>query len=104
MSLLSTIKKDRMIANKEGNKKKYETLTTLLSEIQRLEKADQENDAKVQAVITKYVKGLNEMIALLGSDSTGLVDERANVEVYLPSQLSEEDLRYAIQFIIQDHA
>jgi uncharacterized protein YqeY len=58
--LLTQIKKDRMLAMKAKEEKTYESLTTLLSEIQRMDKADQENDGKVQQVITKSIKSLTD--------------------------------------------
>ena len=106
--LITQIKKDRMIANKDGNKQKYEVLTTLLSEVQRLEKIDQENDAKVQAVCKKYVKGLDDMVTAhcMGCDDknagempatlASLVEEKKIVEAYLPKQLSYKDLTIII--------
>ena len=110
--IVTQIKKDRMVANKEGNKQKYETLTTLLSEVQRLEKPDQEDDSKVQAVCKKYIKGLEEMLALscgktitVGTEeynkTQALMFERDTVESYLPSQLSERVLNDTIKDIIK---
>jgi len=118
--LITQIKKDRMQARVQENQHKYETLTTLLSEIQRLEKPDQENDDKVQGVCKKYIKGINEMISVvLGgkpqeateADSmtdtteqspedikaTMLLAEKITVEQYLPKQLNEGELENAIQ-------
>ncbi len=112
MSLMTQIKKDRMLANKRGDIAKYQALTTLVSEIQRLEKPDQENDEKVQKVIAKSVKDLTEMIQVMGIECIGLqskiddklrmIAEKNILKAYLPKQMSEDEMKNAISEIISE--
>ncbi len=99
--LLMELKKDRVLAKREGNEKKYQYLTTIVSEIQRMDKPDQENDTKVQAVITKSVKALKEMIKVSES-SEEFQNEIDVLSTYLPKQLSEEELKELIQVFIAE--
>ena len=99
--LLMELKKDRVLAKKEGNEKKYQYLTTIVSEIQRLDKTDQEDDTKVKAVITKSVKALKEMIKVSES-SEEFQNEIDVLSTYLPKQLSEEELKELIQVFIAE--
>ena len=101
--LLTQIKKDRMLAKKNGNEKTYESLTTLFSEIQRMDKEDQEKDDMVQKVIVKSVKSLKEMIETTGSgDTSGFEEEIAILAEYLPKQMDEEELRALITQLAQE--
>jgi len=99
MKLIDQIKRDRITYKRQKSVTEGDILTTLLSEVQRLEKVDQENDDKVIGVINKYVKGLNEMI-LLTEDSSDLENEKHVVSVYLPKQLTEAQLRTHIDYCI----
>jgi len=108
--IINEIKKDRLLAKKDGNIKKYETLTTLFSEVQRLEKIDQEDDVKVQNVIRKFLKGLEEMIDIKKTQCINndfevaqLQAEAGTVKVYLPAQLTEEFLSDTIDTMIKEN-
>ncbi len=99
--LIQEIKADRLAARRENDLDTYTTLTTLLSEIARLEKVDQKNDQKVQAVITKCIKGLTEMIAIL-EVSESMEKEKELLLTYLPQQMEREELLEAIKCIADD--
>jgi uncharacterized protein YqeY len=101
--IIDTIKKDRIEAIKSGDSFKNSTLTTLLSEVQRLDKSDQKSDQKVLEVIRKYNKSLNEMIVLtLPREGDPILVEKDIISVYLPKQLSGEELDLAIEEIITE--
>lgn len=104
MTLNDQIKQDRLTFKKQGFKKEADVLTTLMSEIQRLDKSDQENDNKVISVIKKYAKGLDEMIELLecSSKKTEAEEELKVVSVYLPKQLTESELTSVIDYAIAE--
>ena len=100
--LLTQIKKDRMMAMKDGNGKKYESLTTLFSEIQRMDKEDQEKDDMVQKVIVKSVKSLNEMIAATGDGDTSAFELEIEIlSEYLPKQMTDDALKALIVDLAQ---
>ncbi len=99
--LVNKIKEDRQNFKKQQAKTEANILTTLFSEVQRLDKADQEDDKKVLGVITKYVKGLKEMIALT-EDSSDFEKELEVVSVYLPKQLTEVELTTYIDYAIAE--
>lgn len=101
--LLTQIKKDRMMAKKDGNEKTYESLTTLFSEIQRMDKTDQEKDDMVQKVIVKSVKSLKEMIEATGSgDTSGFEQEIEILSAYLPQQMSDDELKTLIETLAKE--
>ena len=101
--LLTQIKKDRMLAKKNGNEKTYESLTTLFSEIQRMDKEDQEKDDMVQKVIVKSVKSLKEMIEATGSgDTSAFEEEIAILSEYLPKQMDESELKALIETLVKE--
>lgn len=108
MSLLEQIKKDQLVARKTNQKIKKELLTTLIGEIETLQKKNGTVD--VEAVLKKFKKNIDEtMAALVGSgmkaNYTAMYDSRFEtaaiesqiIESYLPKQLSEEDLRIVIR-------
>ncbi len=100
--LSEQIKKDRIQAKKDNEDFKYEVLTTLLSEVQRLEKPEQEDDDKVKKVIKKSVKGLNEMISVDVANAGKHKAEKALLEEYLPQQMTEDELEKAIDGIVSE--
>ena len=101
--LLTQIKNDRLSAMKDGNEKKYEFLTTLFSEIQRMDKEKQEKDDMVQKVIMKSVKSLKEMIEATGiGDISAFNAEIAVLSEYLPKQLDDEGLENVIKQLAQE--
>ena len=101
--LLTQIKKDRMLAKKNGNEKTYESLTTLFSEIQRMDKEDQEKDDMVQKVIVKSVKSLKEMIEATGSGDTSPFEEEIKIlSEYLPKQMDENELKALIETLVKE--
>jgi len=101
--LVDTIKKDRIEAMKAKDIFKSGVLTTLFSEVQRLEKVDQKDDQKVLEVIRKYNKGLNEMIVItLPREGDDILVEKDIISAYLPTQLSGEELDLAIAEIIAE--
>jgi len=112
MNLIAKIKSDRIAAKKNGEQEKAEILTTLLSEVERMEKADRDDDKKVIAVVKKYLKGLEDMISSLALNPMESVDDRMKfneiafeqetVMVYLPEQLEGEALTAAVEEAIKE--
>jgi len=103
MSLFEQIKKDWTQTEKDRDIDKLGILTTLISEIQRLEKVDQVDDEKVLKVIRKYNKGLNEMIVLtLPREGDLILIEKDIISSYLPSAMDGYELDAAIEKAIVD--
>lgn len=99
MSLLSTIRQDSLHARRNRDAIAASLLVTLLSEAERTGLDDgkrESTDAEVLATVRKFLKGNAETIAARGSTET-LAREKELLEGYLPQQLSEDELRAAIQ-------
>lgn len=107
MTLLSKIKNDLFTLRKEGTAKvAINLLTTLYSESANVGLNDgkrESSDAEVIAVIKKFIKNLNECIDVGTTKNidVSLYDtEKAILEVYLPKQLSEQE----IEDFVSDYA
>ncbi|AGY60446.1 GatB/YqeY domain-containing protein [Gloeobacter kilaueensis] len=112
--LLEQIKADSLEARKRNSKepgvhtRRVSLLGTLYAEASRVGK-DAANrpstDEEVLAVVRKFIKNLDETIAVLqkaGKNTAGQLEEKAILEGYLPRQLSSEELRAAIESIVAD--
>jgi uncharacterized protein YqeY len=112
MSLLQTIKTAQLQARKERLTTTAGLLTTLVGEATAVGKNNgnrETTDAEVVAVIKKFVNNITETIAVLEAqpESTARNDAigKAKTELYvlnfyLPKQLSEDELRAAVDAVI----
>ena len=105
MSLLEQIKADQLAARKNRDAIKSTLLTTLLGEAKRPGEDDGKRpstDDEVSKVITKFLKGVNETIALV-NDEAKLVElkfESSVYQAYLPERIEGEVLKAYIRDIV----
>lgn len=99
MTLIDTIKAALLQARKARNSADAASLSTLVGEIETLAKAGrgETTDAVVVTMLKKFIKNLNETIALNsehGNHTTvgRLHDELKLYEQFLPKQLTEAEL------------
>jgi len=93
MTLKEKINADFMTAFKSKNMVAKSILSVVKGEIQTVEKnigSDNLSDAEVMKILTKTVKSLKETITLSNDEKSKL--ELAIVEVYLPKQMSKEEV------------
>lgn len=104
--MLEQLKKESFTARKEKDTVKANLLITLISEAEMIGKNDGNRaptEGEIMAVIKKFLKGLDESIAALKKgdrDTSKEEQEKAILESYLPSQMSEEELTGAANEII----
>lgn len=102
MTLLEKIKADQLQARIVGNKAKASILTTLIGEAEMVGKNDGNRDTtdqEVVATIKKFLKNIDDTISVAGS-TDALIAEKDALQVYLPRQLTEPELRVTIGGII----
>lgn len=93
MTLKEKINADFMTAFKSKNTVAKSILSVVKGEIQTVEKntgSDNLSDAEVIKILTKTVKSLKETISMANDEKSKL--ELAIVEVYLPKQMSKEEV------------
>ncbi len=93
MTLKEKINSDFMTAFKSKNVVAKSILSVVKGEIQTVEKnvgVDNLSDAEVIKILTKTVKSLKETISMSNDEKSKL--ELAIVEVYLPKQMSKEEV------------
>lgn len=93
MTLKEKINSDFMAAFKSKNAVAKSILSVVKGEIQTVEKnigSDNLSDVEVTKILTKTVKSLKETISLSNDEKSKL--ELAIVEVYLPKQMSKEEV------------
>jgi len=93
MTLKEKINADFITAFKSKNAVAKSILSVVKGEIQNIEKnvgSDNLSDVEVTKILTKTVKSLKETIALSNDEKSKL--ELAIVEVYLPKQMSKEEV------------
>ena len=97
--LLQKIKEDMNNARKSSDRLKLNLLGTLHADAVKIGKDDgnrESSDFEVVSVIKKFIKNLDETILAnlkLPNTNTALLDrEKEILEVYLPKQLSKEEL------------
>lgn len=105
MTIVDTIKTDKIDAMKAKDKVLKSILTTLLGEVQIVGKNDgnrETTDVEALKVITKFKKGVDETVTL-----TKDADKLAELEYegmvynkYLPTQMNDDELEQAIVKII----
>lgn len=114
--LLEQLKKDWFDARKARESDKALLLSTLYSECQMIGKDDGNRlttDAEVVARVKKFIKGIDENIERLGKEEvnssnsfalagaiTKFQTEKEWISVYLPKQMTEEELKIAISTIM----
>lgn len=103
MSLILQIKKDQLQARKNSQTAEATLLTTLLGEAAMIGKNAgnrETTDEEVVAVIKKFVKNNTELMGYAEAESNAYLsarDENDFLSQYLPSQMTEEDIRVAVQ-------
>ena len=93
MTLKERINADFMTTFKTKNVVAKSILSVVKGEIQTVEKnigSDNLSDVEVTKILTKTVKSLKETISLSNDEKSKL--ELAIVEVYLPKQMSKEEV------------
>jgi len=93
MTLKEKINADFMTAFKSKNMVAKSILSVVKGEIQTVEKnigSDNLSDVEVTKILTKTVKSLKETISMANDEKSKL--ELAVVEVYLPKQMSKEEV------------
>jgi len=93
MTLKEKINVDFMTAFKSKNVVAKSILSVVKGEIQTVEKnigVDSLSDAEVIKILTKTVKSLKETISMTGDEKSKM--ELEIVEVYLPTQMSKEEV------------
>ncbi len=105
MTLITKIKADQLQARKDRNSLKSTILTTLIGEASIIGKNGgnrEVTDQEVITVIKKFIKSIDDTLNYLGVASSFTVQyqvvasEKAMLEKYLPSQMTEEELIQAI--------
>lgn len=108
MTLIEKIKQDQIAARKEKNALKAALLTTLMGEAIAIGKNDGNRDvtdSEVTALVKKFIKGVDETIAVMPDASNvdgsadryvNLLKEKDILTGYLPTQLSELELQKII--------
>lgn len=93
MTLKERINADFMTAFKAKNMVAKSILSVIKGEIQTVEKntgSENLSDVEVTKILTKTVKSLKETISLANDEKSKI--ELAIVEVYLPKQMSKEEV------------
>lgn len=97
MGLLDKIRQDA-VAARRAKDPKASVLVTLIGEADTNAKAMKEprplEDAEVVAIVRKFVKNIDETLALVGQGAAAekAKAERAALEVYLPVQMTAEEI------------
>lgn len=96
MGLLEKIRADALAARKV-KAPEAGGLVTLIGEIdtktKTLNPARDLTDAEILAIVKKFLKGIDEIIALgAGTPDSRILAEKAVLEGYLPAQMTEADL------------
>ena len=97
MTLIQQIKQDQLAARKAKDAVASSLLTTLIGEAEMVGKTAGNRDTtdeEVIAVVKKFVKNINETVAVVTKSETiaDLVKERHLLEKYLPLQLTRLDI------------
>lgn len=107
--LLTQLRKDNMQAMKEKDNLKKGVLSLVISAIALAEKESKEVLSKEDELtyVQRELKQTRETLAETPEDRTDLLEETKKkieiLESYLPQQLSEEEIKQAIEAIIQEH-
>lgn len=101
MSLLQQIKTAQLTARKARDETASLVLTTLIGEAEAIGKNAGNRpttDSEVVALVKKFIKNIDETLGLIKQSdaAVGLERERAVLSVYLPTQMTSEQLRAVI--------
>jgi len=105
VSLINKLKQDQLEARKKAikepvpHKAKASLLTTLIGEASIIGKNDgdrESTDVEVLAVIKKFIKNIDELLASSDQVNTLALMEKQILSQYLPQQLSDSELVSAI--------
>lgn len=105
MSLIDKIQKDSLAARKAGDSIRSALLITLYSEAAMIGKNAgnrETTDGEVVAVVRKFLKGVDESLAVVKDESkvSVLKIERDVLNGFLPTQMSESEITQALESII----
>lgn len=105
--VFSKISKDRIIARKEKDQIRSNLLTLVYSETMTIAKNEmrEPNDKDLFAILKKMSKSLNESIKAAdsrGDDTSDLLIELSITESYIPVQMSEDEIKDAIEKLHED--
>ena len=109
MLLLEKIKKDQIIARKEGHKKIGELLTTLFSEASMVGKNNgnrESTDEEVIATVKKFIKNINETKNNVQLSEMQLYELDSEIELYekyIPKQFDENELKEIVNKLIEEN-
>lgn len=109
MSLLTTLRKDKMQALKEKDSLKNGICSLLLSAIAlaEKEKGSELSDEEAIAFVQRELKQTKDTLAQTPTDRSDLIEETKKkitiIESYLPEQMSEEEVEVAIKEIIEEN-
>ena len=105
-----TIKQDQLRALKTGDQVRLNILRYILAKIQNQEIAKQKEltDDEVAALLQKQIKETHESLAAAEKASRQelIAQSKSELEIvspYLPKQLSDEELKKAVEKIIKDN-
>lgn len=98
MSLIDSVRIQRLSARKAKMEVETNILTTLVGELEtQSKKTGQEiTDEQVIAAVKKLIKSNNESLKVRPQDK--LIQENAVLEILLPRQLTEDEIRRLIAF------
>lgn len=109
MSLLTTLRKDKMHALKEKDSLKNGICSLLLSAIAlaEKEKGSELSDEEAIAFVQRELKQTKDTLAQTPTDRSDLIEETKKkitiIESYLPEQMSEEEVEVAIKEIMEEN-
>ncbi|NBK97949.1 MAG: hypothetical protein EOM50_08015 [Erysipelotrichia bacterium] len=107
MSLLTTLRKDKMQALKDKDSLKNGVCSLLISAIALAEKEKGSEISDVQALsfVQRELKQTKDTLAQTPKDRKELIEETkskiAIIESYLPAQMSDEEIETAIKAIME---
>lgn len=102
MITIADIRKNIMLAKKEGNKEKALVLTTFLENAQKIAKADKNREIVDKDLIEGVKREIKmaEQSKAAGAPYSELVFELG--KDFLPKQMTERELRVTIEAIVSD--
>lgn len=108
MNLIEKIKQDQVAARKARNSGKALALTTLIGEAEAIGKTAGNRtptDDEVVAILKKFIKNIDEVIRVADEHrewdrSDAASTEKSILSVYLPKQLTVEELKSVIEGIV----
>lgn len=96
--LYKKIKEDYLDARWNKDSDKISLLTTLIGESSKLSKdshGGEPTDSEMIKTVKKFINNLDELLSYQ-SDNIVAKKEKSILELYLPKQMSEEDIRLAL--------